>query len=104
MHFEYHFYQHNSRQLEIEEFKTHSERPLHPNNRWVRLATLWDYIEKQYQKRLGRAREGKRAYSSRLAFGALIIKERLKLTDEETVAMIKENPYLQWLMRSALVS
>ena len=93
-------YQHNSRQLEIEEFKTPFRTPLDTNNRWVRLAALipWDYIEKQYQKKLGRAREGKRAYSSRLAFGALIIKERLKLTDEETVAMIKENPYLQWFI------
>ena len=97
---EYQLYQHNARQLEIEEFKTPFRRPLDKNNRWVKLAALipWDYVEKQYQKKLGRAREGKRAYSSRLAFGALVIKERLKLTDEETVAMIKENPYLQWFI------
>lgn len=93
-------YQHNSRQLEIEDFKTPFRTPLDPNNRWVKLAALipWDFVEEQYQKRLGRAREGKRAYSSRLAFGALIIKERLRLTDEETVAMITENHYLQWFI------
>ena len=93
-------YQHNARQLEIEEFKTPFRTPLDKNNRWVKLAALipWDYVEKQYQKKLGRAREGKRAYSSRLAFGALIIKERLKLTDDETVAMITENHYLQWFI------
>ncbi len=93
-------YQHNSRQLEIEDFKTPFRTPLDSNNRWLKLAALipWDFVEEQYQKRLGRAREGKRAYSSSLAFGALIIKERLRLTDEETVAMIMENHYLQWFI------
>ena len=33
--------------------------------------------------------------SGRVAFGAMIIKERLGVTDEETVEQIKENPYLQ---------
>jgi hypothetical protein len=30
----------------------------------------------------------------RLAFGALFIKQRLGLTDEETVEQIRENPYM----------
>lgn len=90
----------SSESTAIEDFKTPFRIPLDSNNRWVKLAALipWDFVEEQYQKRLGRAREGKRAYSSRLAFGALIIKERLKLTDEETVAMIVENHYLQWFI------
>jgi len=32
----------------------------------------------------------------RLAFGALFIKQRLGLTDEETVEKIRENAYLQY--------
>ena len=32
----------------------------------------------------------------RIALGALIIKEKLKLSDEETVEQIRENPYLQY--------
>jgi hypothetical protein len=33
-----------------------------------------------------------------LAFGALFIKQRLGLTDEETVEQIRENPYLQFFL------
>lgn len=36
--------------------------------------------------------------SGRIAFGALIIKERLGITDEETVEQIAENPYLQYFL------
>ena len=34
----------------------------------------------------------------RMALGALIIKARLTLTDEELVEQIKENPYLQFFI------
>jgi len=33
-----------------------------------------------------------------MAFGSLLIKERLRLSDEETVAQITENPYLQYFV------
>ena len=35
---------------------------------------------------------------SRVALGALVIKERLRLTDRETVETIRENPYLQFFI------
>lgn len=38
------------------------------------------------------------AKESRIALGALIIKERLGVTDEETVAQIREKPYLQYFL------
>ena len=38
---------------------------------------------------------GAPAKAARIAFGALIIKERLGVSDEETVEQILENPYLQ---------
>lgn len=34
----------------------------------------------------------------RIALGALVIKERLGLSDEETVEQIRENPYLQYFL------
>ena len=33
-----------------------------------------------------------------MALGALIIKERLKLSDEELVEQLKENPFLQFFI------
>jgi hypothetical protein len=74
---------------------------LTPKNRWVKLAKLvpWDVIEQEYGKRLRRRiRGGRRPFRARVAFGALIIKERLKLSDRETVAQIQENPYLQYFL------
>ena len=41
---------------------------------------------------------GAPAKTARIAFGALIIKERLGVTDEETVEQITENPYLQYFL------
>jgi len=41
---------------------------------------------------------GAPAKSLRMALGALIIKERLHITDEEIVEQIRENPYLQYFV------
>lgn len=41
---------------------------------------------------------GAPALSARVALGALLIKERLGLTDRETVEAIHENPYLQFFI------
>ena len=56
----------------------------------------WDEIEDRYKSLF--AREGAPGKAIRLAFGALIIKERLSLTDEETLQQIIENPYLQYFV------
>lgn len=56
----------------------------------------WDLIDEEYAKAFGK--EGYPAYSSRLAFGALYIKERMNWSDEETVEQICENPYLQMFL------
>ena len=70
---------------------------LDPRNRWLRLSQLipWDEIETCYGSQFDSARGGPHALPARVAFGSLIIKERLGLTDIETVEMIQENPYLQ---------
>ena len=70
------------------------------NNRWVRMASLipWDEVEKRYEKLFADSGMGAPAKNVRLALGALIIKERLGLSDEETVEQIRENPYLQYFL------
>jgi len=35
---------------------------------------------------------------ARIALGALLVKERLGLTDRETVETIQENPYMQFFL------
>lgn len=68
-----------------------------PNNRWVRLADLvpWEELEllSGYRNHFGTT--GNPALPFRVAFGALLVQARLRLTDEETVEQIRENPYIQ---------
>lgn len=73
---------------------------LDAENRWVKLASFvpWDTIEHDYQANFSTSGMGAPAFSSRIALGALIIKERLSITDEETVELIRENPYLQYFL------
>ena len=95
-------YSHRRKSMQTElplfEFKHPFGDSLNGGNRWVRLAKLipWDKVEADYSRHFGVS--GNEAYPARLALGALIIKERLKLTDEETVEQIWENPYLQYFI------
>ena len=70
---------------------------LDPQNRWIKLADLmpWEVIEHCYAQSLSEGSMGAPAKSGRMAYGAQIIKERLGVSDEEVVAQIMENPYLQ---------
>ncbi len=70
------------------------------SNRWVKLSHLipWDSVERNYTKSFKKTKTGAPALSGRIAFGALIIKERLRCTDEETLAQIQENPFLQYFL------
>ncbi len=67
-------------------------------NEWVKLATLvpWDVAEAEYAKQF--VNNGHPAHPARIALGALIIKQRLKCSDEWTVRHISENPYLQFFL------
>jgi hypothetical protein len=95
-------YSHRKKTLQTElalfEFKHPFGTSLDPENRWVRLASLipWDAFEDEYSSQIGVS--GNDAYPVRMALGALIIKERLKVTDEETAAQIRENPYLRYFI------
>lgn len=71
---------------------------LDPNNRWVRMANMmpWQSIEEAYAKKFSDIGAG--AKGVRMALGSQIIKEKLGLTDRETVQQIAENPYLQYFV------
>lgn len=94
-------YEHNADQLIMpDDFFLPFGGQLNPNNRWVVLANLvpWSKAEDEYIKSLGDVTQGSKAFSVRLALGALSIKERLNLSDEETVEQVTENPYLQYFI------
>jgi hypothetical protein len=86
-------------QLSIEEFHVPFGGTLDPNNRWVVFSSLmpWDELEETYALQFSTT-TGAPAKSVRLAFGALFIKQRLGLTDEETVEQIRENAYMQFFL------
>lgn len=72
---------------------------LNKDNRWVRLGDRlpWAEIEKAYNSRLDNRQRGAGNKPARMVIGALIVKHKLNLSDEETVEMIQENPYMQYL-------
>ena len=86
-------------QLSFENFYLPFGGKLSGENRWVKLAKLipWDEVEAEYVQQFS-PNEGAPAKSCRVALGALIIKERLGTSDEETVEQIRENPYLQYFL------
>ena len=57
----------------------------------------WLAIEAAYGQQFSEA-NGCPGKPARMALGALIIKERLGLSDRETVEQIRENPYLQFFL------
>ena len=73
---------------------------LSKSNCWVKLADNlpWDKIEKEYNKRLRNAHHGAGNKPARMVVGALIVKHFEDLSDEKTIQVIRENPYMQYLL------
>ena len=92
-------YSHDTRQFNFSEFLLPFDGKLEAKNRWVQLSAMvpWQRFEKQYAALFSPDR-GSPAKPFRMAFGALILKERLNCTDEELVEQIRENPYLQYFL------
>ncbi len=92
-------YKEKDKASEFEQFYLPFGGHLRGDNRWVRLAAIipWEEIETEYKKYFSK-RIGRTAKPVRLALGSLLIKEKLHITDEETVETIRENPYLQYLL------
>lgn len=91
--------QHHNGQLSIEQFHIPFGGTLDPDNRWVLFSSLmpWEELEKTYAPQFS-STTGAPAKPVRVAFGALFIKQRLGLTDEETVEQIRENAYMQYFL------
>ena len=90
---------HHNGQLSIEDFHVPFGGTLDPDNRWVIFSTLmpWEELENTYAPQFNRT-TGASAKPVRLAFGALFIKQRLGLSDEETVEQIRDNAYMQFFL------
>ena len=84
---------------EAENFELPFEGQLSSSNRWVIMANLiaWEEFEEEYAEQFSE-KMGAPAKSFRMALGALIIKEKLGISDRETVEQIRENPYLQYFI------
>jgi len=91
-------YEESLNQLSIYDFVSPFDGALRPNNRWVRLAAAidWRALEKQYAAHF--ASRGKRALPVRCAFGSLVVRHALGLSDRQTVQLIAESPYLQFFI------
>ena len=89
----------SQKQLSLAEFDWPFQVALDENNRWVKMSQCipWDELADGYYQGLTE-REGRPARDARLVIGAVIIKHKLCLSDEETVEQIRENPYLQYFV------
>lgn len=86
-------------QLKFDEFSSLYQLKLDPNNRWIQLASIlpWDDMVKlwtlHYSKSMGAG-----GINPRILIGAMIVKHKLNLTDEQTLLIISENPYMQFFL------
>jgi hypothetical protein len=89
----------NSQSVLPENFVLPFEGKLSEDNRWVIMASLipWEEFEEEYAAKFS-TEKGAPAKPFRMALGALIIHEKLRTSDRETVEQIKENPYLQYFL------
>ena len=86
-------------QTQFEDFSNLCQLELDPNNRWIQLGALlpWDRMAEVYAKRFS-PNMGAGAVNPRWVIGAFIIKHKLRLSDEETLLSISENPYMQFFL------
>lgn len=76
----------SSRQLSLDGFRLPIGGELNPKNRWVKWSEVisWDGLEVGYYSTMD-STKGRPCKDARLVIGALIIKHKLTLSDEETV-------------------
>jgi len=89
----------SSKQITPDAFKSDFEINLSSQNRWIRLSNElpWDELVKPYLLKMNLGR-GAPAVNPRVVVGSLYIKHKLKLSDEETIQTIQENPYMQYFL------
>ncbi len=89
----------SSKQQKIDEFKSDFELTLDPRNRWIQMSMIvpWDELVNEYVKSLN-PKYGTEGLDPRIAVGSLIVKHKLRLSDEETVRTIQENIFIQYFL------
>ena len=88
-------------QMTIEDFIPPFGGKLDPENRWIIMAKImpWDMIEDIYsQKFKADNLDGRPPIPSRIAFGALYIKEHENFPQDRTLQHISENVYMQYFI------
>jgi len=88
-------YEKSNGQMRIIDYTLSDVFTLDPENRWVIKAQLvpWEMAEEKYAHMF--QKNGRKAKDIRIALGALLIQQHMKCSDEDTVELISENPYLQ---------
>jgi hypothetical protein len=89
----------SEKQLSLAGFEGVFKTALDKDNRWIRLSRVipCDDLAQAYYQNLS-ANHGRTAKGARLVIGAVIIKHKLCLSDEETLQQIRENPFLQYFV------
>lgn len=85
-------------QLTVYDFVHPFGGALEQENRWVKLAAAMDWVALERQYATHFAKRGAQALPVRMAFGSLVIRAALGLSDRQTVELIRENPYLQYFI------
>lgn len=91
----------NRNQMTVEDFTPILGGKLDGSNRWVQMAEMmpWDMIEDIYAQSFKESNaKGRTPITSRIAFGALFIKENENLSQERTLQHIAENIYMQYFL------
>ncbi len=72
---------------------------LDKSNRWVLMGDLlpWADIEKVNNSRLGNKKKCAGNKPPRMMVSAMTVKHKLGLSDQETIDIIRENPYMHYL-------
>lgn len=86
-------------QSKITEFNNLYSLELSQSNRWIQLGyhLPWDALVKIYISKFS-DKHGTPSTNPRWIIGSLIIKHVLSLSDEETLQIISENPYMQFFL------
>ena len=86
-------------QTKITEFNNLYSLELNQSNRWIQLGfhLPWDSLVKIYISKFS-DKHGTPSTNPRWIIGSLIIKHVLNLSDEETLQIISENPYMQFFL------
>ena len=92
------YYASDKKQLSLDLFRSSFES-LDKSNRWVSMGDLlpWPEMEREYNSRLNNAEKDAGNKPARLIIGAMLIKHKLCLSDIETIELIRENPYMQYM-------